>query len=288
MIVTHIGLSNIDSNRTSYETDLITLVLDKTRDEYGDYQLQGAPPDMTQARALQSMREHRFPNHIMILGFNGKMATDKEIAYVRFPTLRGIVGYRTCFTSPEMASIVDKANSLDDIRHLRHGQGVAWVDVGILRHNDFTVKEIANYDSLFKMTAANRLDVFCRGAHEILIEHRRLHQFPGLTYDQHSALYYPMPMLFFTHKKNKEIIARLELGLNRAYADGSLFAVWRKHFEESINFINMPKRRVFLLENPNLRHLDFDYEKYFIPELRALGSQPDHLSESVTHMEPLS
>ncbi len=40
----------------------------------------------------------------------------------------------------------------------------------ILRENGFQVREVSEYESLFKMVAGKRFDLFCRGTNELLSE----------------------------------------------------------------------------------------------------------------------
>ncbi len=250
------------SSTPSYEASLLKLALDKTLKEYGPYDLQAAPK-INVSRSVQSIKANTFPNYFASLGYNENYGSPDDISYVRFPIDLGLLSYRTCFAPQSNLEQLAKINTLEELKKLSIGQGRGWVDGSILKYNGFNVVEIEPYPNLFKMVAAHRLDLFCRGANEVKEEFERWGQTEGLGYDRHLLIYYPMPIFFYTNSKNKEAIARVTKGLKRAYKDGSLQALWREHHAASVDFAELEKRTLFRLENPFTKSIDFDYTKYF-------------------------
>lgn len=246
----------------SYEVSLLKLALDKTRDEYGPYEFKAAP-QINQNRVIQSIKGDTFPNYFASLGYNEEYNKSPEITYIRFPIDLGVLSYRTCFVPTDILDDVAKINTLDELRKLSIGQGRGWVDVYILKQNGFKVVEAEPYPILFKMVAAHRFDLFCRGVNEVKEEFEHWGNTEGLSYDRHLLIYYPMPIFFYTNSKNKEAIARVTKGLRKAYADGSLLALWRKQHQAGVDFAELNKRKVFRLDNPLVKSIDFDYAKYF-------------------------
>ena len=57
----------------------------------------------------------------------------------------------------------------------------------------FKVVEVSRYESLFRMVAINRFDLFCRGTNELLEEFNAHRDIPDLTYDEAISIAYPMP-----------------------------------------------------------------------------------------------
>ncbi|GGY73757.1 hypothetical protein GCM10011613_18760 [Cellvibrio zantedeschiae] len=246
----------------TYETALLKLALDKTVAEYGPYELKPAP-QINVSRSLQSIKANTFPNYFASLGYNESYGSPDEISYIRFPIDLGLLSYRTCFAPQSSLEQLAKINTLDELRKLTIGQGRGWVDGSILKHNGFNVVEVEPYSVLFKMVAAHRLDLFCRGANEIKEEFEQWGTTEGLGYDRHLLIYYPMPIFFYTNSQNKEAIARVTKGLKKAYKDGSLLALWRTQHQASVDFAELDKRKVFRLDNPLVKSVDFDYSKYF-------------------------
>lgn len=250
------------SNTPSYEVSVLKLALDKTLKEYGPYELKPAPK-INVSRSLQSIKANTFPNYFASLGYNENYGSPEEITYVRFPVDLGVLSYRTCFASQESLAKLATINSLDELRMLSIGQGRGWVDGAILKHNGFNAVEIEPYPNIFKMVAAHRLDLFCRGANEIKEEYDRWMQTEGLGYDRHILIYYPMPIFFYTNSLNKEAVARVTKGLHKAYADGSLMKLWLDYHQASVDFAELDKRKVFRLENPLVKSINFNYAQYF-------------------------
>ena len=79
----------------------------------------------------------------------------------------------------------------------------------------------------------------------------------------HLLLYYPLPRLFYTNMANGNALKRVEVGLHRAWQDGSLQALWRHSFGPAIAFAGLKQRRMLRLENPFLEGINFDYLPYF-------------------------
>jgi hypothetical protein len=262
MVFTHRVPEAYVSSTPNYEESVLKLALDKTIAEYGPYEFK-AGPQINVSRSIQSIKANDFPNYFASLGYKEDYNASKEISYVRFPVNLGILSYRTCFAASDNLDKISKVDSLDELRKLSMGQARGWVDTSILRQNGFNVIEIEPYTILFKMVAAHRFDLFCRGANEIKEEYERWGNIEGLAYDKHLLIYYPMPIFFYTNSQNKTAIARVTKGLHKAYADGSLMTLWRAQHQASIDFAQLNERKIFRLENPLAKTIDFDYTKYF-------------------------
>ncbi|WP_421164843.1 hypothetical protein [Aeromonas dhakensis] len=247
--------------RSTYDREVLRLALEKTRASHGDYRMQAAPP-MTLARMWVSLRFNHYPNLFAMDSYRA----DRDMSgidYVRFPIHIGIVSYRICFVSPTRKDEVAKATSLDELKRFDIGQGKGWLDVEILRRAGFKVLEVEGYEQLFKMVARGRFDLFCRGINELPQEKLNHKKVEGLMMDESLALYYPLPRVFFTHNGNRQAIDRVQQGLKAAWRDGSLQALWLKAFKPSLSFAHLNTRRLFRLENPYIKGIDFNYQAYF-------------------------
>lgn len=185
--------SDID-HRYRYDKQLLQLALDSTEATDGPYRLVPSPV-MNAARAQSFVEKNTLPNLILKLSYNPAFEAH-NMAFVPFPVDLGIVGYRVCFAHPEIVERVSQVESIDDLRKFRHGQGSGWADIEILRHNGFDVTGITSYESLFRMVAMRRFDLFCRGANELLDEFTEHKDIQGLSYDSSMALFYPFPRFF--------------------------------------------------------------------------------------------
>lgn len=252
----------------SYYTRLLALALEKTKSKYGAYRMEGAPPNASTLRSLGSVAGDTYPNLVIELSYEESLTQGSNISYIDFPIDGGIFGYRVCFVSPQLKQQIAKAKNLEELRKYSIGQGVGWADSDILRANGFKVVEIANYDNIFKMVAAGRVDMFCRGANQIKPELEEFKDITQLTYDESFVLAYPLPRFFYINSHNQLAKKRIEEGLRIAFRDGSLRKLWNEEYRANIALVKLQHRKVYRLENPFLHNLKPGYEQYFFDPLK--------------------
>ncbi|WP_421254624.1 hypothetical protein [Aeromonas sp. 600948] len=254
---------NSQDMRMRYYREVMQLALEKTRPEYGDYELLDSLP-MNKARMRIEVQEQG-KNALFIVDswpYQGEAVAD-QVASIPFPIDMGILGYRVCFVGSDRAAELARVNTLDQLRHFTQGVGTGWQDAVILRNGGLTVHEVDNYESLFRMVARGRIDLFCRGVSELRSEQLTHKEMTDLLVDDALLIYYPLPRVFYTHPNNREALQRVERGLQLAWQDGSLQALWRKSFGPAIAFAKLSQRRLLRLDNPFLDGISFDYRHYF-------------------------
>ncbi len=264
-IVTYVSPESDRDLRSLYGQQLLQLALEKTRDSFGDYELRPAP-SMSRTRLRQVLQYNLYPNLLAIDSFP-RPEGSHDLDYVRFPVDLGILGYRICFVSPKQQQAVARVRTLSDLQQFIHGQGRGWQDADILRAAGFKVQEVEGYERLFKLVVRGRVDLFCRGANELLSELDTHKDLGPLMVDQHLALYYPFVHLFYSHKENQRALRRIRAGLQLAWQDGSLQALWLKTYQPALAFARLDQRQLFRLDNPLLQGLDFDYHPYLYDPL---------------------
>lgn len=148
---------------------------------------------------------------------------------VRIPLRKGILGYRIALIARDRQAEIDKIRNLGDLRKVSIGQGIGWGDVAIYEANGIKV-HTAGYENLFKMVAANRIDLFPRGISEIFPEYAaRDDVIPDLAVEKNLLIYYPWPYYFFFNKSNNALAKRVETGLGKMMKDGSFDALFLKY-----------------------------------------------------------
>jgi len=252
--------------RYDYDRAVLELALQKTVQEYGPYELFSTPPEMNALRAQADASHKVYKNFFLKLSYEAKF--NESLDFVPFPIDLGIVGYRVCFVSQENLVRVSAVKNFEDLKTFTYGQGTGWSDVSILRAQGFKVIEVPTYESLFKMVARGRFDLFCRGVNELKAEYEAHQHIEGLAYDTSMAIVYPMPRFFYTHPDNQKAIMRVYAGLVKAYKDGSLVELWKVFYQSSIDFAQLENRKVYRIENPNLEGLDENYKIYFYNPLK--------------------
>ena len=76
--------------------------------------------------------------------------------------------------------------------------------------------------------------------------------FPDLMVEPTLALNYPWPVYFFVRKDNQALAERLQRGLLKAEADGSMHKLFMQHHGQLLQQANLNERRLFQLINPAL------------------------------------
>lgn len=251
----------LEDTREAYSFELVKLVMDKTKAKYGDYRLQLIPA-MNRPRARYAAKLKIYPNLLLEESYDKEFSEKGDLTYINFPVELGILGHRICFVNPKIKEDLKKVTSVEQLKQYSMGQGIGWIDTNILRANGFQVSEIPSYPGLFKMTAAGRIDLFCRGANEIKGEYEAFNYIKELTYDETFVLTYALPRFYYTNSENKLLIARLQEGLITAYKDGTLKNLWLKYQTANLDFVKLHQRKKFTLTNPFIADLPKDYEQY--------------------------
>lgn len=184
-------------------------------------------------------------------------ATDQDIENmlqpVRVPLLKGLLGHRIFLIRRGDQARFDRVKTLADLQQIKLGQGTTWADTKILEANHLQVVKTNKYPSLLYMLDGGRFDAFPRGVQEPWSE---VNATPGLSFavEKHLMLVYKMPFYFFVSKSNPTLARNLELGLNRAIADGSFDKVFfaDPSVRTVIEKADLQHRLIFNLENPAL------------------------------------
>ena len=230
--------------------EILKMALDKTVAEYGPYTLKPSKSRMNEARYLAELLN---PGGMVNVGWSGtSVQKEKVYGVVRIPLRKGLLGYRVALIARSRQADIDKIRNPGDLRKVSIGQGIGWGDVAIYEANGIKV-HTAGYESLFKMVAANRIDLFPRGINEVFPEYAARHNaIPNLAVEKNLLIYYPWPYYFFFNKSDKSLAKRVETGLRKMIKDGSFNALFLKYNRASIRKANLKNRRIIRIVNPSL------------------------------------
>lgn len=184
-------------------------------------------------------------------------ATDQDIESklqpVRIPLLKGLLGHRIFLIHKGDQAKFDRVKTFADLQRIRLGQGTTWADTKILEANKLTVVKTNKYPSLLHMLDGGRFDAFPRGVQEPWSEVNSV-QGLELEVEKRIMLVYKMPFYLFVSKNNQKLAKDLELGLNRAIADGSFDQAFFNDpaIRSAVEKADLKNRLVFQLENPQL------------------------------------
>ena len=233
--------------KQSYYIDLLSLILEASREKYGAYQLIPVPLEMSQGRTSIMVQQGQA---IDVTWRMTSEALEAELQAIYIPMLKGLMGVRIAIIRHNDTATFSPNLSLAQLKLLSAGQGYDWPDSDILRHNGFDVIEGSAF-SLLTMLEKNRFDYFPRALHEPWLEIANKNQF---IVEEHFLLKYPAPMYFFVNKKNNRLVQRLEYGFHNLIESGAFDEFFYNHpvTQNILVKANLPQRKIFNLENPLL------------------------------------
>lgn len=217
------------------------------------YDLDVTLDQMTQTRVTEQLQAKKVD--VMWLASNQE-AEDKLLP-IRFPILKGLLGYRVCIINPANQPKFSAVRTLQDLKSLSFGQGFGWPDVDTLRSNGLKVVVTSKYENLFPMVEGGRFDGFPRGVLEPWVELRSRPQW-GLTVDTNVLLIYTLPFYLFVAPDNQQLASDLHEGFERALANGNFDRYFYGHemIKSALASAKLQDRTaVFHLNNPTLPRL---------------------------------
>lgn len=203
--------------RPGYFFEVLDLALRKTEASHGPYRVVVLNEPISLERAVTELKKGSILDAVFTAPNPG--LTD-GLRAIPISLLKELNNYRVLLIRDGEQARFDRVRTLDDLRQLRAGLGLQWVDTKILRHNGFRVDGSALHENIFKMLAAQRFDFFPRGIYEVQSDHKKYAHL-GLAIEKSLFLYYDAPFYFFVNEANAALAGRIEAGLQAALADGS-------------------------------------------------------------------
>lgn len=229
--------------------EVLRTALEKTRPQYGPFELGPASTPMPKARYLLEMENHGEINVV----WNGTSdELEQRFLPIRIALRKDLLGYRICLIHKKSQSKIDRIKTVADLKKISIGQGIGWGDNRIYENIGIDVVK-AKYGQLFKMLSLNRFELYPRGIGEVFTEYDLIHaEYPDLVVEKNLVLYYPWPYYYFFNLKDVALKERVEAGLHIMQKDGSFDAIFRKYNQAAIEKANLKGRRIIRLTNPLL------------------------------------
>jgi ABC-type amino acid transport substrate-binding protein len=238
--------------RYEYQWEILRTALEKTRGKWGDYRMVRSE---TMSERRQAFELKNATGKLTVMYLSPTPDFETHLLPVRIPVDKNLGGYCMLLIREEDQPKFAAIRTLDELRRYRYGLGLGWIDVGILTSNGFKVVTGSSYDGLFEMLVNRRFDVFPRASVEILDEYdQRKARLPALHIEETMIFYYPMPMYFWFSKtpQGRQLAARAEEGMWIMIRDGTYNRIFDKYQRRKIERLNLKKRRIFSIRNPNL------------------------------------
>lgn len=235
-----------NDQRTDYPVKLIALALEQTG---VNYKLTPTKDVLGQVKALKQLGENRGVNVVWSM-------TDQEreeiLLPIRIPIYKGLIGWRVFMIRQEKIAEFGQIKDLQGLIAHRPIQGAEWPDTKILQSNGFDVYTSKSYTSLFTMLAQNQGDFFPRSLVEVWGEYDSEEMDDAIVVEPSLGIKYPTAMYLFVNRNNKTLARLLEVGLEKAIANGQFDELFNKQFGPSFSRANMENRFFYEIDNPLL------------------------------------
>lgn len=243
--------SSLD-RRYEYHWEILKTALEKTRQRYGPYQM---VPSRTMSERRQAFELKNASGELTVMYLSTIPDFERNLLPIRIPVDKNLGGYCIFLIRKEDQPRFDSIRTLNDLRKFSFGLGLGWIDVDILRSNNFKVVTGSNYDGLFEMLVNKRFDIFLRAAVEVLDEYQeRKERLPDLHIERNIVFYYPLPMYFWFSRtaQGQRLAARAEEGMWMMINDGTYDKIFDKYQRHKIEQLGLKNRRIFRINNPFL------------------------------------
>lgn len=241
--------------RVKYFVEILELALSKSNHEYQLEKL--SLPFMNESRSKTNLTANLYDVHWL----NTQAFLDKDLQPIRIPLCKGLTGWRVFFIRPESQSEFSAIKTATDLKKYTAGNGNDWPEAVLYDAVNLPQKLSGSWKGLFYMLKQNRIDYLSRSALEIYDEENA---FPELNLKIESELIiqYPAAYFFYVNKKNPKLAADIKVGLERAIADGSFDKIFNRYFSEKIKRLDLEKRHIVKITNPENTRLLLDKKKH--------------------------
>lgn len=251
-------------NQTDHPLDAYAVGALRVALEYmeGDYEVKVTRDPITQTRAIERLETDQM--EVMWLASNREV--EEQLLPIRFPLLKGLLGYRIFIINPNRQERFDRIDSFEDLKQLTFGQGAGWPDIEILESNGLEVITTSKYDNLFYMVEGGRFDAFPRGVLEPWTELAAHPDLP-LAVEENLVLVYKLPFYLYVSPDKPELAKAIHDGLDQALAAGRFdeYFYGTDMIEDALARSNLKNRRPFPLENPTLTEATpLEREEYWL------------------------
>ncbi len=236
-----------DPARYAYRIALVRQILAKTQARgtpADSLQPYASGPDPSQERCLALLRQREVD--LVYLPPTAERLAEFDV--VPFDLHQGMLGYRLLLINRRDEAVFAKVQTLEDLRQLQGGFGSQWSDYRLFELNRLPVVGANSAETLLAMLDAGRFHYFHRGLHEAWAELEQHAEKRNLMVAPNLALVYHNPVYLMFNKADTALRQRFEQGLAQMRNDGSLQALFKASFTDTISRAQLNKRRLILLE----------------------------------------
>jgi len=254
-------IEGIPASRT-LKNQLLELILEKTKGEYGDFLISEYPHKIKQSRVISFIKQSET---FRVIATMDSLNRRQDIRPIEIPIYKGLLSHRIFIIREEDQPLFSNIKTKEQLQALSAIQGHDWPDSDILQNAGFNVMRSPNYAGIFKMLRLNRGDYFPRGVHEPWQEVQK-HKDKNLAVEKGLLIQYNAPFYFFVNYEDKELYSRIKEGFLMSINDGSFDRLFYNHPEVKNIFKNaeMSSRTIFRIKNSDfIKDPLFDQDNFW-------------------------
>jgi len=238
--------SSIDK-RYEFAEMVLANILKITEPEFGPAIHRHANDIMSRERALIELVDG---NKIHVTVETIQDTWVKALLPIWIPINKGITGYRVMLIPDKNQGMFSRIQSKQDLQRIKLGSGRQWSTTKVMEGAGLNLVTTVKYEGLFWMLMGDRFHAFPRGIDEAPRELAdRQSTFPDMIIENETAIYIPLPTMFFVSPKHPDLAKRIQVGLGMMYKDDSFNQLFYRYHMGIIEKVNLSKRRIF--EYPN-------------------------------------
>lgn len=239
--------------RHEYQVKVFKLAMELTASEYPPYVLTQYNQSMGSLRGRREVAKADRVNFYVAPPRSPGDELYEEVVAIPIPIMKGMLGYRKFIIDKENLSRFSGIRSESDLKKLKAGQARGWPDVDVYKTNGYPIEDSGLFPDLFAMLDHGRFDYLPMGimeADNVLASWGKGNE--NLITIDSIYIYYPLPAVFQISAKEKKLIERLSLGLQRASNNGSMDELFYSYFEKYLLVLANEDYQLVVLSNPRL------------------------------------
>lgn len=249
MVIIHGERPVAEEPKNAYKAELLTLLMEVTRPEFGDYQIQSYTNASSAKRQSLLISEGDQLN--VLWASPGTPISKANVIEVSVDALRGLLGYRVCLTTQGNQAAWGAVKDLLSLNNIRIGQVDHWPDADVYRFNRIRLVGTPSFEGLFDMLSVDRFDCLPLGADEVETIYRaRKALLPELAIEPSLLIYYQYPLYLYVSAKHPEIAQRLRRGFELIQRSGQFDQLFERYFRQDLAALKLPERRILCLKSP--------------------------------------
>lgn len=227
---------SVSEARKAHETEVVKLALEKSRDRYGPYHLKVISTLLSRPRTIRNLSEGSIAQVVTAPALAYRVASKEQpLITIPIPLLQGLLGNRKAIVRRDRAADFANIKTLAQLRQFNAGIGVDWLDQDYFRDAGLAFTIGTDISQLLNMLTHDRFDYLPLGILEASSALAASEHANELVIVDNFTLHYPMPVYAQVSHNYPDIAERLTLGLERARDDGSLTALFNRHYGQLTN-----------------------------------------------------